>query len=232
MLVLRLIVGLILLCLAGINHFLIYSSACDPSVLISYLTPKKEAAHIVAIQVALVFQFVLGVFNILGMVSPYTLRMLTFFPLEIVLLVTNAELLVTMLRNHVSEYCKIITPRADTFYTICSLLAVILFFDRISIRPCIAVVTLIAILTILTAIFGVVLLKYLKIVHELPDPLRVRLPVKIFVFSSIVFGFQGMAVYFAPIVGCWLALIGVLSLMVSWAVTVYRLWKLAVLKYY
>jgi len=228
MIILKSILGFTLLVLASVNHFIIYSTRCDIGNLLNYLSLRRVEVYIALGLFALIFQLIIGFYNLLGKLDQYTCRMLGFLPLVIVLLFMNLDLFLKLPRLSY-EYAKI-NLKADTFYVLTGLIALCLFFDKISFfRPCPIITILTMVLTVLIIISGLLLIKYMKIAYTLTDRMDVSVSVKLLLFTSMVFGFQSMASFCYPTIACWLALLGVFSLLMSIIVIVYTIRSLAII---
>ena len=227
MILLKFIIGFALLILASVNHFIIYSTRCDVGSILNYVTLRRVKAYIILGLSALIFQLIIEYYNISNMIDPYMCRLLGFLPLVVILLSMNLELLLR-LPNLQYEYPIKLNPKADTFYTLTGLITLCLFFDRIPFKPCLIVTISTMVLTVSTLISSVFLIKYMRIAYTLVDRIDVSVPVKIFVFASMVFGFQSMASFCSPEVACWFALIGVSSLLLSTIVIICHIRSLAI----
>jgi len=85
------------------------------------------------------------------------------------------------------------------------------------------------VLTVLILISGIFLVRYMKIVYTLFDRIDVGVPVKLLLFTSMVFGFQSIASFCYPTIACLLVLLGVFSLLLSIIVIVYTIRSLAII---
>jgi len=210
MLLVKFVIGFSLFITAMVNHMVAYSEWHEIGDLLSYVTKRKILFFFTLGLLALLVQCVVGYGRMTGLLSIDTCRLLGFIALELVLLIMNLDLLMTSTKFALPKV------KADTFYVVICLIAICLFFERISTaEPCVIVVFATMSFVVLVIVLIVLLMRYFSIANILVERINFERHVKVFVFSSMVFGLHGIASYCYPKIACWLALLGISSLFVA-----------------
>ncbi|WP_457549605.1 hypothetical protein [Archaeoglobus sp.] len=69
----------------------------------------------------------------------------------------------------------------------------------------------------------------MRMAYILVDKINFEVPAKLFLFTSIVFGFYSVTCYCYPKIACWLAFLGNLSILLFVIVIIYSIKSLAII---
>ena len=215
----KFVIGFSLFITAMVNHMVVYSERHEIGDLVRYITRRKILFFFFTLGLlALIVQCVVGYVRMTGLFSIDTCRLLGFTVLELVLLTMNLDLLI------ISTKFALPRVKADTFYVVIRLIAICLFFDRVSTaEPCVIVFFATMSFVILVIVLIFLLMRYFSIANILVERINFERPIKVFVFSSMVFGLHGIASYCYPQIACWLALLGISSLFVAGLMSVWSI---------
>ena len=220
----RLIIGIFLFTTALINYAIIsrpecYSSFSDVSHSISFILQKRFIIYAIVGAVALLLNCIPSILRVHGYISPEFAKQFCFLSVDVALIAINLDIL----KSHVA-----LKPRfgMDAFNLIVGLIAICLLFDRIPYTPTPAVImTMTTALTAITTLATLFMLKYFRIVQMLVEFVDVGDVTKIFTFASMVFGINSMCVDVCRDITCWLAFLGLISLMLMDVVLISRLMR-------